>query len=117
MARPRRAAGKQTRCLLGAYQLVQRKPARTTRRREIVAKLESSTQFVIATSNSFEVQAEGGEQFELEIISNSNVGNVEFRQEEKKVPFTVEGETGTRGATEVSNNTQGNVARRDNGAH
>jgi hypothetical protein len=36
-------------------------------------------QFVIATSNSFEVQAEGGEQLELEIISNSNVGNVEFR--------------------------------------
>jgi hypothetical protein len=40
---------------------------------EIVAKLESSTQFVIGTSNSFEVQAEGGEQFELEITSNSNV--------------------------------------------
>jgi hypothetical protein len=68
---------------------------------------------VIGTSNSFEMQAEGGEQFELEITSNSNVGNVEFRQEEKKVPFIVEGETGTRGAAEVSNNTQGNVARRD----
>lgn len=54
---------------------------------------------------------------ELEIISNSNVGNVEFRQKEKKVPFTDEGERGTRGAAEVSNNTQGNVARRENGAH
>jgi hypothetical protein len=38
---------------------------------------------VIGTFNSFEVQAKGGEQFELEITSNSNVGNVEFRQEEK----------------------------------
>jgi hypothetical protein len=96
----------------GISQLVQRKPAGLLDA-EIVAKLEPSTQFVIAISNSFEVHAEGGEQFELEIISNSNVGNVEFRQEEKKVPFTVEGETGTRGAAEVSNNTQGNVARRD----
>jgi hypothetical protein len=41
-------------------------------------------------------------QFELEITSNSNIGNVEFRQEEKKVSFTVEGETGTRGAAEVT---------------
>jgi hypothetical protein len=69
---------------------------------EIVAKLESSTQFVIGTSNSFEVQAEGGEQFELEITSNSNVGNVEFRQEEKKVSFSVEGETGIIGEAEVT---------------
>jgi hypothetical protein len=45
-----------------AYQLVQRKPAGLLDA-EIVAKLESSTQFVIGTSNSFEVQAEGGEQF------------------------------------------------------
>ena len=57
---------------------------------------------MIGTSNSFEVQAEGGEQFELEITSNSNVGNVEFRQEEKKVSFSVEGETGIRGAAEVT---------------
>jgi hypothetical protein len=84
-----------------AYQLVQRKPAGLLDA-EIVAKLGSSTQFVIGTSNSFEVQAEGGEQFELEITSNSNVGNVELRQEEKKVSFTVEGETGTRGAAEVT---------------
>lgn len=84
-----------------AYQLVQRKPAGLLDA-EIVAKLESSTQFVIGTSNSFEVQAEGGEQFELEeITTNSNVGNVEFRQEQTKVSFTVEGETGTRGAAEV----------------
>jgi hypothetical protein len=84
-----------------AYQLVQRKPAGLLDA-EIVAKLESSTQFVIGTSNSFEVQAEGGEQFELEITSNSNVGNVEFRQEEKKVSFSVEGETGIRSAAEVT---------------
>jgi hypothetical protein len=48
---------------------------------------------VIGTSNSFEMQAEGGEQFELEITSNSNVGNVEFRQEEKKMPSSSKGDS------------------------
>ena len=105
----------------GISQLVQRKPAGLLDA-EIVAKLESSTQFVIGTFNSFEVQAKGGEQFELEIISNSNVGNVEFRQEEKKVPFTVEGEPGTRGAAEsndiiVKSNTETDVMFEINYSH
>jgi hypothetical protein len=105
----------------GISQLVQRKPAGLLDA-EIVAKLESSTHFVIGTFNSFEVQAKGGEQFELEIISNSNVGNVEFRQEEKEVPFTVEGEPGTRGAAEsndiiVKSNTETDVMFEINYSH
>lgn len=69
---------------------------------EVVAKLESSSQFVIGSSSSFEVESEEGETFEVEITSNSNVGSVEFKQQEKKVSFTVEGETGTQGAAEVT---------------
>jgi hypothetical protein len=73
---------------------------------ELVAKLESSSQFVVGTSSSFEVTAEveGGQeqQFEVEITSNSNVDNVRLNQTEKKVAFTVEGETGTRGVAEVT---------------
>jgi hypothetical protein len=69
---------------------------------DVVAKLESSSQFVIGSSNEFEVESEEGEQFQVKITSNSNVGNVEFKQQEKKVSFTVEGETGTQGAAEVT---------------
>jgi len=69
---------------------------------EVIAKLESSSQFVIGTSGSFEVESEEGDTFEVEITSNSNVGNVEFKQQEKMVSFTVEGETGTQGAAEVT---------------
>jgi len=57
---------------------------------------------VIGTSGSFEVESEEGDTFEVEITSNSNVGNVEFKQQEKMVSFTVEGETGTQGAAEVT---------------
>lgn len=37
-----------------------------------------------------------------EIVSNSNVDRVELKEEEKKLSFTVEGETGTKGAAEVT---------------
>lgn len=69
---------------------------------DIVAKLESSTQFVVGSSASFDVEASGGEQFDVEITSNSNVSNVELREETKTLAFTVEGETGTTGAAEVT---------------
>ena len=70
---------------------------------EIVAKLESpKTSFVVGIEASHEVEAEGGETFDIEIASNSNVGNVELNEEEKLLSFTVEGETGTKGVTEVT---------------
>jgi hypothetical protein len=69
---------------------------------EIVAQLESSMTFAVASSASFAVESEEGEEFEVEIASNSTVRGVELRQEEKMVAFTVDGETGTRGVTQVT---------------
>ena len=57
---------------------------------EVIANLESSTQFVVGSSSSFTVEAEGGEQFEIEITSSSNVSNVRLHQESMRVSFTVE---------------------------
>ena len=70
---------------------------------EIIAKLESpEASFVVGAESSHEVEAEGGETFDIEIASNSNIGEVELREEAKMLSFTVEGETGTRGVTEVT---------------
>lgn len=69
---------------------------------DIVAKLESSTQFVVGSSASFDVEASGGEQFEVQITSNSNLSEVELNEEAKTLSFIVEGETGTTGAAEVT---------------
>ncbi|MGI0014768.1 MAG: MG2 domain-containing protein, partial [Nitrososphaera sp.] len=70
---------------------------------EIVAKLESpKASFVVGAESSHDVEAEGGEAFSIEIASNSNIDNVELVEEEKKLMFTVEGETGTKGVTEVT---------------
>lgn len=69
---------------------------------QILANLESSSQFVIGSSDSFDVRAEGGEEFHLEVTSNSDVSAVELSESEKKVSFTVEGETGTEGVAEVT---------------
>ncbi|MEW6603210.1 MAG: MG2 domain-containing protein [Thermoproteota archaeon] len=69
---------------------------------EVVADLESSATFIVASSSTFEVQSDEGEAFEVEITSNSNVDNVEFKQAEKRISFVVEGETGTRGVTEIT---------------
>ncbi|AFU57710.1 MAG: MG2 domain-containing protein [Nitrososphaera sp.] len=70
---------------------------------EVIAKLESPpAQFIVARSNAFEVQSDEGEEFQIEITSNSNVDNVEFKQAEKRVSFVVEGKTGTTGVTEIT---------------
>lgn len=69
---------------------------------QIVANLESSSEFVVGSSSSFEVKTDEGDQFDIEITSNSNVGAVQLMQAEKKVSFTVEGETGTTGVTQVT---------------
>lgn len=70
---------------------------------EITAKLESSAaMFAVASSSSFDITAEGGEEFQVEIASNSTVDSVELDQEAKMVTFRVDGETGTRGITQVT---------------
>lgn len=69
---------------------------------DVVAKMESSTQFMVGTKSSYDVKAQGGEQFKVDITSNSQVSNVQLDKEAKKISFTVEGQTGTPGAAEVT---------------
>lgn len=71
---------------------------------DLTAKLPqpSAAKFVVVSPQAFAVQAEGKE-FEVRIASNSTtVSDFRFDQEAKKVSFTVEGETGTRGVTQVT---------------
>jgi hypothetical protein len=69
---------------------------------QVMAKLESSTTFVVASSSSTSVKSDGGEEFKVDIASNSTVSNVQFKQSEKMVTFKAEGETGTIGVTQVT---------------
>ena len=69
---------------------------------DVAANLESSAQFMVATSGSFEVESKEGEQFQVGIASNSDVSDVELDQEAKMVSFTVEGEDGTSGVAEIT---------------
>lgn len=68
---------------------------------DVVAKLESSTTFAVASSSSFDIAVEGEGEFQVQIASNSTVDSVELKLEEKMVTFRVEGNTGTRGVTQV----------------
>jgi hypothetical protein len=68
---------------------------------ELVARLESSTAFAVASSSSFDIAVEEDE-FQVEIASNSTVDGVELDPEAKMVKFRVEGDTGTKGVTQVT---------------
>jgi len=64
--------------------------------------LESSTKFVVVSPNAFAIKAEGKD-FNVKIATNSSsVTNMKFDEQEKKLSFTVQGETGTKGVTEVA---------------
>lgn len=65
------------------------------------AALQSSIQFAVANQVEHDVNAEG-QNFTVWIASNSGVNNFEFRQQEKKVSFFVEGVDGTTGVTEIT---------------
>lgn len=65
------------------------------------AALQSSVQFVVAEPVEHNITAEN-QAFAVWIASNSGVSGVELKQEEKKLAFYVEGETGTSGVTEIS---------------
>jgi 3D (Asp-Asp-Asp) domain-containing protein len=68
----------------------------------VKSKLETSARFEVISPKAFAINADG-KQFELEIASNSTtVKNPEFKQEEKKVTFVVEGQNGTRGVTQIT---------------
>lgn len=67
----------------------------------VKSKLETSARFEVVSSNAFAVNAEG-KNFEVDIASNSTVKDFEFKQQDKKVSFVVDGETGTRGVTQIT---------------
>ena len=67
----------------------------------IKSKLETSAKFEVISPNAFAVKAEGKD-FKVDIASNSTVKNEEFNEQEKKISFHVEGQTGTRGVTQIT---------------
>ena len=68
---------------------------------DTVAKLETSSTFLVASIDVFVVEAEEKE-FEVAIASTSSVSDFEFDQEAKKISFTVEGADGTEGVTQIT---------------
>jgi MG2 domain-containing protein len=68
---------------------------------DVKSKLDASAKFEVISPNAFAVKVEGKD-FEVDIASNSTVKNFEFKQQEKKVSFHVEGQTGTRGVTQIT---------------
>lgn len=68
----------------------------------LTAKVKASSRFVVVSPVAFAVNAEG-KQFNVNVASNSSiVEDFAFVQAEKKVSFTVEGETGTSGVAQVT---------------
>lgn len=66
------------------------------------AALDSSTKFVVVAPNSMSVKAEGHD-FDVQVASNStSVSNLNFDEQNKKLSFTVQGDTGTKGVTEIT---------------
>jgi len=65
------------------------------------ANLQSSAKFVVVSTNAFAVKAEGKD-FDVKLASNSNVSNLQFDGQAKKISFTVSGETGTKGTTDIT---------------
>jgi hypothetical protein len=72
-----------------------------TLKADVKSKLETSARFEVISPKAFAVKAEDGESFNVDIASNSTVRDVEFKQQEKKISFHVEGQDGTRGVTDI----------------
>lgn len=65
------------------------------------AALQSSIQFAVASPVEYNVNAEN-QNFTVYIASNSGVNDFQFKQEEKRVSFFVEGDADTNGMTEIT---------------
>lgn len=64
--------------------------------------LSSSTKIVVANYNAMKVNAEGKD-FDVDIASNSTtVNNLNFDEQNKKLSFTVQGDAGTKGVTQIT---------------
>lgn len=67
-----------------------------------LASLESTTTIIVATPTLIQINIDGHDAFDVNIASNSKVSAVEFKEQEKKISFIVDGETGTKGTTQIS---------------
>ncbi|HXV38220.1 MAG TPA: MG2 domain-containing protein [Nitrosopumilaceae archaeon] len=65
------------------------------------SNLQTSSKFVVASSDVIVVKAEG-RLFDVNIASNSKIDSFEFKQNQKMMTFTVEGESGTQGVTKIT---------------
>jgi hypothetical protein len=73
----------------------------------VKTQLSESAKFVVISPNAFAVKAHinsTGEDkdYSIDIASNSTVSNVAFDVDGKKLTFTVEGQSGTHGVTQVT---------------
>lgn len=65
------------------------------------ASLTSSAKFVVVSQNAFAVKAEDKD-FEVDVATNSTVSDLKFDEQAKKVSFTVSGDSGTKGVSDVT---------------
>lgn len=65
------------------------------------AALQSSMRFAVATPEDYPVVVED-RNFTVVVASNSGINDFQFKQQEKRISFFVEGESGTKGVTEVT---------------
>ena len=64
------------------------------------AKLDSTTNFLVLAPDEFSVPTKDGN-FTVGISSNSTVSNFAFDSQSKAISFNVQGETGTRGISDI----------------
>ncbi len=64
------------------------------------ASVQSSSKFVVAKPTLFSINADG-KNFNLMIASSSKISDLQFNVQAKKISFTVSGETGTDGITDI----------------
>ena len=72
---------------------------------EVKAQLQTSNKFVVISPNAFAVKANVNGQeksYPIQIASNSTVSNVSLDVSQKKLTFTVEGQSGTHGVTQIT---------------
>lgn len=68
---------------------------------KIQDSLSERTKFIVVSPNAFAVKAEG-QDFNVNIATNStNVNNFNFDEQNKKISFTVQGDTGTKGVLDI----------------
>lgn len=67
----------------------------------VSAKLDSSVSFAVSTQSQFAVNTKSGN-LDVYIGSNSTINNFEFSSEQKKISFSVQGLTGTKGVTLIT---------------